>query len=457
MNPKLLIVEDEDAFSTQMKWTLGGEYELLFAADRAKALEIFRGERPPVVLLDLGLPPSPGSPQEGLELLSELLALNSQLKVIVLSGQGEQENALQAIGGGAYDFISKPPDPQELKIVLKRTFYVTGLEKNYRDLERLVRAEEFEGMLGRSPQIQRVFSTVRKVAGSDAPVLVLGESGTGKEMVATAIHSRSGRKDAPFIAINCSAIPGNLLESELFGHEKGAFTGAHAQRKGRFEMAAGGTLFLDEIGELPTVLQAKLLRFLQEQRIQRVGGRQDIEVDTRVIAATHVDLKRAITEGRFREDLYYRLAVVIIHLPPLRERNQDIRHLAESFLHRFAEGQNKKGLAFNREALRALHAYTWPGNIRELENRIKRAVIMCEGRYITSADLELDAVSNALPLGSLKDARESLERDLVEKALNRHAGKIAAAAAELNVSRPTLYELIDKLGIQRPEARPPGP
>jgi two-component system NtrC family response regulator len=393
---KLLVVDDDDEICTQMKWALHDDYEILIAGDRATALKAFQEEEFPVVLLDLGLPPNPGTPDEGFAAMSEILAQKAFTKVIIISGQGEKNSALRAIGAGAYDFIAKPVEIEELRIILKRTFHVASLEKNYHDLQQHLQSEVFENMVGTSPQMQQVFNALRKVAASEAPVLLLGESGTGKEMAALAIHCRSARKDQPFVVINCGAIPENLLESELFGHERGAFTGAHMQRKGRIEAAAGGTLFLDEIGELSPLLQVKLLRYLQEHTIERIGGRVPIHVDARIVAATHVDLKRAIDEGRFREDLYYRLAVVVIHLPALRERESDIRGLAEEFLRRAAAKAGKQGLTFSREALRVLHEHTWPGNIRELENRIRRAVIMVEGKYLTSEDLEL-GVSPAPP------------------------------------------------------------
>src|SRR5499427_6273019 len=451
MNPKLLIVDDDELICTQMKWGLSHDYEVFVAEDRQTALQTFRAERPQVVLLDLGLPPHIGTPEEGFATLSEILAQDSLTKVIIISGQGEKNSALQAIGAGAYDFLNKPVHLEELKVILKRTFHVANLERSYRELQHQVQEDTFEAMLGASPQMQRVFNSVRKVAGADAPVLVLGESGTGKEMVAQAIHRRSARKDGPFVAINCGAIPENLLESELFGHERGSFTGAHASRKGRIEMAAGGTLFLDEIGELPTLLQVKLLRFLQQQTLERVGGRQEIQVDARVIAATNADLKRAIAEGEFREDLYYRLAVVVIGLPPLRERNGDITLLAQDFLRRCATKRGKRNLSFTRDALRAMHEHTWPGNVRELENRVRRAVIMAERKNLSAEDLELGALAAAHQGGSLKEARETVEREMIEKALRKHSGKIAPAAVELCVSRPTLYELMEKLGIRRSE------
>src|SRR5882757_7143588 len=393
MNPKLLIVDDDEEIRTQMKWALNKDYEIFLAEDRTSALAVFDEQRPLVVLLDLGLPPRPGNPEEGFSALSDMLAQQRFSKVIIISGQGEKVNALKAIGAGAYDFLSKPVDVEELKVILKRTFHVAGLERDYRELQQQFQTETFERMLGTSSQMQLVFNTVRKVATSDAPVLILGESGTGKEMVALGIHRRSARKDGPFVAINCSAIPETLLESELFGHEKGSFTGAHVQRKGRIESASGGTLFLDEIGELPALLQVKLLRFLQEQCIERVGGRQPIPVDTRVVAATNVDLKKAITEARFREDLFYRLAVVVINLPPLRERENDIRLLAQEFLRRAATKIGKSGLTFDHEAFRALNDHGWPGNVRELDNRVKRAVIMADGKRLTPEDLELGGVS----------------------------------------------------------------
>src|SRR5277367_319470 len=438
MNPKLLIVDDDEEIRTQMKWALAKDYEILQAEDRASALEAFRSARPAVVLLDLGLPPHPGNPEEGLAALSDLLALDRSAKIIIITGQGEKEIALRAIGAGAYDFLNKPVEMDEVKFLLKRCFHVAQLEKEFREMQQLLQGDGFEGMLGASPAVRTVFDSIRKVATTDAPVLILGESGTGKEMAARAIHQCSARKDGPFIAINCSAIPETLLESELFGHEKGAFTGAHAQRKGRIETATGGTLFLDEIGEIPLPLQVKLLRFLQEQCIERVGGRQEIQIDARVVAATNADLKKGMAAGTFREDLFYRLSVVQIVLPPLRERENDIRLLAQFFLQRFAAQVNKSGLTFDSEALRALNRHDWPGNIRELENCVKRAVIMAEGKRLTAQDLELAAVTPNGNVTTLKDARENVEREMVQQALRKHSGKITAAASELGISRPTL-------------------
>ncbi|HEV2208377.1 MAG TPA: PEP-CTERM-box response regulator transcription factor [Verrucomicrobiae bacterium] len=446
-SPKLLLVDDDPGIRNQMRWALVQDYTILQAEDRPTALALFEQHRPVVVVLDLGLPPDPNNPEEGLAAIPEMLSLNNSTKIIVVTGQGEREPGLKAIGAGAYDFLTKPVDVEELKVILKRAYHVAMLERGYREMQAQLQGETFEGLLGTSTQMQQVFGSIRKVATTEAPVLLLGESGTGKEMVAQAIHRRSPRKEGPFVAINCGAIPDTLLESELFGHEKGSFTGAHVQRKGRIEMANAGTLFLDEIGEIPLQLQVKLLRFLQEQRIERVGGRQEIQVDTRVIAATNLDLKKAVTEERFREDLYYRIAVVVLKLPPLRDRDGDITLLAKEFLHRSVGTAGKEGLTFTQDAIHALKAHSWPGNVRELENRIKRAVIMAEGRRITSADLELERLAKSSVKLNLREAREAVEREVITTALRKHGGKITPAAAELGISRPTFYELMEKLGI----------
>ena len=449
MKPKVLIVDDDEEIRSQMKWALLQDYDVLLAEDRPSAIAAFRESRPMVVVLDLGLPPSPGTPEEGMAALAELLNLDTLTKVVIATGQAEKENALRAIGQGAYDFMCKPIQMEELKAILNRGFHVAQLEREYREMRQRWSTDTFEGMLGSSLPMQEVFTTIRKVATTDAPVLILGESGTGKEMTALAIHRRSARKDRPFVAINCGAIPETLLESELFGHEKGAFTGAHVQRQGRVETASGGTLFLDEIGELPAALQVKILRFLQEQYIERVGGRTKIQVDTRVIAATNVDLKKAMSEGKFREDLFYRLAVVTIRLPSLRERSSDVPLLAKTFLRKFAVQNGRAVEDFNPKSLRALQQHFWPGNVRELENRIKRAVIMAEGRYVTPADLEL-ADGTEGNFRTLKEARETVERELIQQALQRHGGKISRAAEDLGISRPTFYELMEKLGLAKP-------
>ena len=449
MNPVLLLVDDDEAIRTQMKWALSADYEIVSAEDRAGAVENFKKKKPVVTLLDLGLPPRPNDPDEGLAALAELRTFDEMAKVIVISGQGEKKNALEAVAAGAYDFLCKPIDPDELKLLLKRCIYLADLEREYRKAQEGQRAAVFEDMLGTSPQMQGIFSFIRKVATTTAPVLLLGESGTGKEMAALAIHRRGPRKDGPFVPINCNAIPENLLESELFGHEKGSFTGATMQRAGLVETAKGGTLFLDEIGELPPTIQVKLLRYLQEQRFQRVGGRQELASDARIIAATNVDLKAGINQGSFREDLYFRLAVLVISLPPLRERGDDAVLLAQEFLQKYAAQNGKANIAFVPEALRAINRHPWPGNVRELQNRIKRAVIMADGRRITEKDLELSSGIGFSSSTTLKEARENVEREMVQRALKRNLGRISSAAAELGISRPTLYELMEKLGISR--------
>src|SRR5687768_9864341 len=447
--PKLLIVDDDEEIRTQMRWALATEYSVTLAGDRTAAIEQFRSTRPNVVLLDLGLPPHPGTPEEGLAALSEILAIDRLAKVVIVSGQGEKGPALRAVGAGAYDFVGKPVEMEELKLLLRRCFHLAQLEREYYQLQDTLREDSFEGLLGTGSRMQSVFDSIRKVATTDAPVLILGESGTGKEMTARAIHQRSSRKNGPFVAINCSAIPESLIESELFGHEKGSFTGAHAQRKGRIEHSSGGTLFLDEIGEVPLPIQVKLLRFLQEQCIERVGGRQEIQVDTRVIAATNADLKKGMTSGSFREDLFYRLAVVQIVLPPVRDRDDDIVLLAQSFLRRFAAENGKTNITFGPDALRAIRQHPWPGNVRELQNRVRRGVIMSEGKRLTPADLELEAAPGSGHGLTLKEAREKLEGEMIRQALRKHAGRITTAAIELGISRPTLYELMDKLAIDR--------
>jgi two-component system NtrC family response regulator len=456
MKPMLLIVDDDEEIRSQMKWALSGDYELTMAGDRTTALETFKTFKPSATLLDLGLPPLPNEPKEGLETLSGILAADSDAKVIIISGQADKSNALAAVGAGAYDFLAKPIDADELRLLLRRCIYVANLEKEFRALQREAQVNSFEDMLGGSSQMQGVFGFIRKVAAAEAPVLLLGESGTGKEMAALAIHRRSPRKNGPFIPINCNAIPENLLESELFGHEKGAFTGAHMQRKGLVENASGGTLFLDEIGDLPPSIQVKLLRFLQEQRFQRVGGRQEILSDARVVAATNAELSNLVAAGKFREDLYFRLAVVVITLPPLRERGEDAVLLAREFLNRFAVQNGRPNMSFAPAALRALATYHWPGNVRELQNRVKRAVIMADGKRITALDLELANAPGAGQNTTLKEAREAVEKEVVENALRRHFGRISSAAVELGISRPTLYETMERLGIARREPNKEG-
>jgi len=446
---RLLIVDDDEDIRAQMKWALCNDYELFLAGDRAVALAAFTADRPVVTLLDLGLPPRPNDPEEGLAALSAILTLDPLAKVIVVSGQSERQNALHAVAAGAYDFLCKPVDMDELRLVLQRCVYLAELEQEYRAMQYTERADVFEDMLGASPPMEAVFDFIRKVAPTSAPALILGESGTGKEMVAKALHRRSAQSGGPFVAINCNSIPENLLESELFGHEKGAFTGADRQRKGHVETASGGTLFLDEIGELPASVQVKLLRFLQEKCFQRVGGRLEIQSDARVIAATNRNLQELAAGGKFREDLYFRLAVMVVRMPALRERGDDILLVAKSFLQNYGAEHGKPGLTIAPDGLRALTLHRWPGNVRELQNRVRRAVIMADGKRVTARDLELTDTLSGLPPQTLKEARESVEREMVQNSLRCHRGKITAAALELGISRPTLYELMEKLGIAR--------
>jgi two-component system NtrC family response regulator len=445
--PKLLIVDDDEDLRTQMRWALAGDYEVILAGDRLAALEILRAQRPALVTLDLGLPPDAGGASEGFAALTQIQRLPEPPKVVVITGREEREHALRAVEQGAFDYFCKPIQAEELKIVLRRALQRHLIEQETRELQRRDR-QGLDDMIGVSPAMLDVFAAIRKVAPSDATVLILGESGTGKELVARAIHRLSTRQRGAFVAINCGAIPDNLLESELFGHEKGAFTGAHVQRKGRIEMAHGGTLFLDEIGDLSLPMQVKLLRFLQERRIERVGGRQEIPVDVRVLSATNASLKEAMRAGRFREDLFYRIGVVTVSLPPLRERGEDVTVLASAFLERSAAEAQRRVPGFTREALAAVQAYSWPGNVRELENRVKRAVVMAEGARITAADLELDAAAPLEGRG-LRDVRAQLERETIQRTLSRHGGNVSRTAAELGLSRPTLYTLMEKLGIAR--------
>jgi two-component system NtrC family response regulator len=447
--PKLLIVDDDEEIRNQMRWALAQDYEVYLAEDRKSVMEILKRERPAVVTLDLGLPPRPREVEEGFLTLRDILEQDALTKVVVITGRAEKEHALKAIGQGAYDFFCKPIQVDELKVIIRRALYVYQLEEEHLKLQQRLSRESFEEMLGSSPQMKELFTAIRKVATTDAPVLVMGESGTGKELVARAVHRQSARRDGPFITINCGAIPENLLESELFGHEKGAFTGAHIQRKGKIEFAHGGTLFLDEIGEMPLALQVKLLRFVQDYRVERIGGREGIQIDARVIAATNSDLKKAITEGRFREDLYYRLSVVTLSAPPLRERGSDLDLLANAFFQRYAREFKKRLKGFGPGAYEAILAHPWPGNVRELENKIKRAVIMAEGKLITPEDLELPTSSANTQHQTLKTSREEVERERIVKALARCNGNISQVAADLGISRPTLYELMEKLGIER--------
>jgi two-component system, NtrC family, response regulator len=447
--PKILIVDDDEQIRNQIQWALSEQFEVFSAGDRQTALEIFHKEDIPVVLLDLGLPPHPREAVEGLKALEEIIGLNPIAKVVIVSGNSERQNALAAIEHGAHDIFPKPVDLDELRVVLHRVYKRLNLERETLEERNLVQCVSFEEIIGSSSCMQEVFATVRKVAKTDVPVLLTGESGTGKELIANAIHDLSPREKGPFIAINCSAIPETLLESELFGHEKGSFTGATIQRKGKFEFAHGGTLFLDEIGDLALDLQVKLLRFLQEKVIERVGGRQPISVDSRIVAATNQNLEAAIKQSRFREDLYFRLAVVRIALPPLRDRGRDAVELAEHLVLAFSRELKKPPKKLSKTALDAIRKHTWPGNVRELQNKIKRALVLTDGPFIGPAELELDLPNESTrSAGStLKEAREALEREVLANALQENGGNLSKTARALGISRPTLYDLMSRYGL----------
>ncbi len=445
----LLIVEDDLALQKQLKWSLD-RFESVTADDVASAVLQFRRNSPAVVTMDLGLPPDRDSVSEGFKCLEKLLELDPAAKVIVLTGQNDQENALRAIRMGAYDFLAKPVDPDVLALTVERAYRLYELQQENRRLQMQQSTDVFSGLVTRDPGMLRVCRMIEKVAPSDATVLLLGESGTGKEVLAQGLHDASRRKGR-FVAINCAAIPETLLESELFGYEKGAFTGATKSTLGKIETANGGTLMLDEIGDLPMPLQAKLLRFLQERVIERVGGRQEIPIDVRVVGATHQDLKARIADGRFREDLYYRLAEIVVEIPPLRDRLGDPVLLSHAFARRFATEMRRPVPTLADDAVRALEAHAWPGNVRELQNMLKRAVIMADEDRITAADLglragEQDSGGNATL--DLRAAREQAERQTVITALARTDGNIVRAAELLGVSRPTLYDLMNRLQIK---------
>jgi two-component system, NtrC family, response regulator len=447
--PKILIVDDDEQIRKQIHWALCEEFSVFSAGDRIAAIEIFKKEQTPVVLLDLGLPPHPREAIEGLQALEEMIGLNPLAKIIIVSGNSERHNALAAIDKGAHDIFPKPVDLDELKVVLHRVGRRIELEQENLEERNLAQSVSFEEIIGSSPQMQDIFSTVRKIAATDIPVLITGESGTGKELIANAIHNRSSRKNGPFVAINCGAIPDTLLESELFGHEKGSFTGATTQRKGKLEYANGGTLFLDEIGDLLPELQVKILRFLQEKIIERVGGRQPIAVDSRVVAATNLNLEAEVKANHFREDLYFRLAVVKMALPPLRDRGDDVVQLAEHLVTIFSKELKKPPKKFSRQALEAIRRYGWPGNVRELQNRVKRALVLVEGPSIGPTELELewpDGTSGATST-TLKEAKEALEREILANAMRENNGNISKTAKSLGISRPTLYDLMARYGL----------
>lgn len=448
-NRCLLIVEDDPALQKQIKWSLD-KFESATASDRESALVQLRRHAPSVVTMDLGLPPDPDSVSEGFKLLEQILAIDPDTKVIVLTGQNDQANALRAVALGAYDFFAKPFEPELLSLTIDRAFRLVELQRENRRLRELQQPDALKGLITRDPEMMRICRTIEKVASSNATVMLLGESGTGKEVLARGLHQSSGRRAEKFVAINCAAIPENLLESELFGYEKGAFTGAAKTTLGKIELASGGTLMLDEIGDLPVSLQAKLLRFLQERTIERVGGRQEIAVDVRIVCATHEDLKLLSKDGRFREDLYYRLAEIVVNIPPLRSRIGDAALLAHAFVKRFSQEQNRPSMTLSEAAVRAIEAHSWPGNIRELENCIKRATIMADGNFISADDIGL-APADASTLEEsldLRAARDAAEKKTIIAALGRVDGNIVKAAELLGVSRPTLYDLMHRLGLK---------
>ena len=445
----LLIVEDDLALQKQIKWSLD-RFESVTAHDRESALVQLRRYSPAVVTMDLGLPPDPDSVSEGFKLLGQILAADPDSKVIVLTGQNDRANALRAVALGAYDFFAKPFEPELLNLTVERAFRMAELQAENRRLQSMQQPDALAGLMTRDPGMLRVCRTIEKVASSNATVMLLGESGTGKEVLARGLHQSSPRKSGKFVAINCAAIPENLLESELFGYEKGAFTGAAKMTLGKIETANGGTLMLDEIGDLPISLQAKLLRFLQERTIERIGGRQEIPVDVRIVCATHQDLKVLTKEGRFREDLFYRLAEIVIHIPPLRDRVGDPAMLAHAFVRRFAQEQGRGSMTLTEDAIRSIENHPWPGNIRELENCIKRAAIMADGNQIAPEEVGLERVElsenqDSLDLRAIRDAAE---RKAIIAALGRVNGNMVKAAELLGVSRPTLYDLMHRLNLK---------
>jgi two-component system, NtrC family, response regulator len=445
----LLVIEDNPGLQKQLKWSFEG-YQVHIAGDRTTAINLLQRYHMPVVTLDLGLPPEPANASEGLNALREILELAPHTKVIVVTGNDDRQNALQAIALGAYDFYQKPIEPEVLGLIVDRAYQLYELEADNRRLSEVDQDSPLIGIIGASQPMLSACRLVEKVGPSQATTLVLGESGTGKELFARALHRLSPRKDQSFVALNCAAIPENLLESELFGYEKGAFTGAVRQTRGKIESADGGTLFLDEIGDMPLPLQAKMLRFLQERVIERLGGRDTIAVDVRIICATHRELKRLIVEGGFREDLYFRISEIVIEIPPLRDRDGDKILLAQTFLDKFSKENNRSFRGFAEAARAAIDTYHWPGNVRELENRIKRAVVLAEGKQIQAADLGFDAASNPAASLDLRTARENVERQVIQRALTVCNNNVTHAAEALGISRPSLYSLIKKLDMPEP-------
>ena len=448
MKRKLLIVEDDPGLQSQMRWCFE-DVDVYVASDRETALSNLRRVEPQVVTLDLGLPPDPGGATEGFKTLEEILRLSPSTKVIVVTGREEKQNAVTAIGMGASDFFQKPLDADILTFVVERAFHLWELEKENQELARGDSASNLKGVIASSPKMLDVCRTIEKIAPADVTTLLLGETGTGKEVLAKAIHELSPRKDKPFAAINCAAIPENLLESELFGYEKGAFTGASQQKKGKIELADGGTLFLDEIGDMPMALQPKMLRFLQERVIERVGGVREIPVDVRVVCATHQNIQTLIHENLFREDLYYRVSEITLNIPPVREREGDSVIIAQSLLKTFGKQMNRTNLAFSDDALRAIKAYDWPGNVREMINKVKRAAIMADDRKVSATDLELtDVINLADDALNLRQIRDTAERTAVLQAIQASQNNMAKAARLLGITRPTLYNLAEKYEIK---------
>ena len=445
---KLLVVEDDPGLQTQLRWCFEN-YDVLIVGDRETALAEMQKNKPPVVTLDLGLPPDAEGTSEGFATLEDILQRAPHTKIIVVTGNNDREHATRSVAMGAYDFFYKPIDADMLELIVNRAYRVYELEEENRRLSAQQTKSPLEGVITGSDSMLQVCRTVEKVSPTDATVLILGESGTGKELLARSLHELSGRRGGRFVAINCAAIPENLLESELFGYEKGAFTGAAKQTPGKIETASGGTLFLDEIGDMPAPLQAKLLRFLQERVIERVGGRKEIPVDVRVLCATHKDLHELIRNNEFREDLYYRIGEVTITIPSLKEREGDALLLARVFLERISKQQGKQGHRFSKDAMAAIESYSWPGNVRELENRVKRAVIMAEHKQITASDLELGGNSpDELATFNLREIRDRADRQAVVRALNHVGSKVSLAAELLGVSRPTMYDLMRKFGLK---------
>lgn len=447
---KLLVVEDDPGLQSQLRWCFE-DYDVLVAEDRESALAELRRHEPPVVLQDLGLPPDAEGVSEGLATLEQTLALAPDTKVIVVTGHGDQENAVRAVGLGAYDFYSKPVDDETLQLIVQRAYQMYELEQQNKRLLRREDESPLDGIIAASDKMLDVCRMVEKVAPTNATTLLLGESGTGKELLAKAVHSLSSRVDQPFVAINCAAIPENLLESELFGHEKGAFTGAVKQTEGKVELASGGTLFLDEIGDMPIALQAKLLRFLQERTVERVGGRQEIPVDVRVVCATNQNLEQRIADGEFREDLFYRISEITIRIPPLRDRTGERIILARSLLAKHTATENRHIKGFTPEAEIAIQKHSWPGNVRELENKIKGAIIMAEAKQITPDDLGLSASDAEADILNLREVRKVAESQAIKRSLAHASGNISKAAKLLGITRPTLYDLLEKYDIQVPK------